>query len=119
MTKALTPKEKKNKISDNTKRHKKREYLCPQMTPKPGFFYVLKRNETTKVDRRIWLHVPSGTLWSIRSNTYQAVEIQKRVLLIYFDRPFCKLMELTVRTICAFWIMNPRQCSFENKVYLK
>ena len=31
----------------------------------------------TEVDRRTWLHVPSGTLWSTSSDTYQVVEISK------------------------------------------
>ena len=35
-----------------------------------------KRYESTKVDRRTWLHVPSGTHWSISSDTLQVVEIQ-------------------------------------------
>ena len=35
-----------------------------------------KRYETTIVDRRNWLHVPSGTHWYIISDTYQVVEIQ-------------------------------------------
>ena len=36
-----------------------------------------KRYESTEVDRRTWLHVPSGTLWSTSSDTHQVVEIQK------------------------------------------
>ena len=35
-----------------------------------------KRYESTKVDRRTWLHVPSGTHWSSSSDTHQVVEIQ-------------------------------------------
>ena len=34
-----------------------------------------KRYESTEVDRRTWLHVPSGTLWSTSSDTHQVVEI--------------------------------------------
>ena len=34
-----------------------------------------KRFESTEVDRRTWLHVPSGTLWSTSSDTHQKVEI--------------------------------------------
>ena len=30
-----------------------------------------KRYESTKVDRRTWLHVPSGTHWSTSSDTHQ------------------------------------------------
>ena len=36
-----------------------------------------KRYESTEVDRRTWLHVSSGTLWSTSSDTHQVVEIQK------------------------------------------
>ena len=36
-----------------------------------------KRYELTEVDRRTWLPVPSGTLWSTSSTTYQVVEIWK------------------------------------------
>ena len=35
-----------------------------------------KRYESTEVDRRTWLHVPSGTNWSTSSDTHQVVEIQ-------------------------------------------
>ena len=31
--------------------------------------------ESTEVDRRTWLHVPSGTPWSTSSDTHQVVEI--------------------------------------------
>ena len=37
---------------------------------------LCKRYESTEVDRRTWLHVPSGTHWSTSSNTLQVVEIQ-------------------------------------------
>ena len=36
-----------------------------------------KRYESTKVDRRNWLHVPSWTPWSNSSETHQVVEIKK------------------------------------------
>ena len=35
-----------------------------------------KRYESTGVDRRTWLHVPSGTPWSTSSDTHQEVEIK-------------------------------------------
>ena len=38
-------------------------------------FDALKRYESTEVDRRTWLHVPSGTPWSTGSDTHQVVEI--------------------------------------------
>ena len=34
-----------------------------------------KRYESTEVDRRTWLHVPSGTPWSTSSDTHRVVEI--------------------------------------------
>ena len=34
-----------------------------------------KSYKSTEVDRRTWLHVPSGTLWSTSSDTHQVVEI--------------------------------------------
>ena len=37
----------------------------------------LKRYESTKMDCITWLHVPSGTHWSISSDTHQEVEIWK------------------------------------------
>ena len=36
-----------------------------------------KRYESTEVDRRTWLHVPSGPHWSTRSDTHQEVKIYK------------------------------------------
>ena len=36
-----------------------------------------KRYESTEVDRRTWLHVPSGTHWFTSSDTHQVVEKQK------------------------------------------
>ena len=36
---------------------------------------ALTRYESTEIDRRTWLHVPSGTPWSTNSDTHQAVEI--------------------------------------------
>ena len=41
-----------------------------------------KRYESTEVDRRTWLHVPLGTLWSTGSDTFQVsemVEISKEI----------------------------------------
>ena len=38
---------------------------------------LFKRYESTEVDRRTWLHVPSGTPWSTSSDTHQVVEIRK------------------------------------------
>ena len=41
-------------------------------------FDALKRYESNEVDRRTWLHVPSGTPWSTSSDTHQVVENMKR-----------------------------------------
>ena len=37
---------------------------------------LFKHYESTEVDRRTWLHVPSGTHWSTSSDTHQVDEIQ-------------------------------------------
>ena len=39
-----------------------------------------KRYQSTEVDGRTWLHVPSGTLWSISSDNRRVVEIAKIIL---------------------------------------
>ena len=36
---------------------------------------LLKRYESTEVDCRTWLHVPSGTLWSTSSDIHQVSEV--------------------------------------------
>ena len=41
------------------------------------YFDALKPCDSTEVDRRTRLHVPSGTLWSTNSDTHQVVEIYK------------------------------------------
>ena len=46
-----------------------------------------KRYEPTEVDRRTWLHVPSGTPWSTSSDTLQVVEIRKETTT-YLYTPF-------------------------------
>ena len=45
-----------------------------------------KRYESTEVDRRTWLHVPSGTHWSTSSDTHQVVEIQIETSTKMFKR---------------------------------
>ena len=44
---------------------------------------LLKRYESTKVDSRTWLHVPSRTHWSTSSDTRQVVEIQKETSILF------------------------------------
>ena len=38
---------------------------------------LFKRYESTEVNSRTWLHVPSGTPWSTSSDTHEVVEIKK------------------------------------------
>ena len=47
-----------------------------------------KRYESTAVDCRIWLHVPSGTPWSTSSDTHQVVEIWKETSLLRYLHHF-------------------------------
>ena len=55
--------------------------------------------ESTEVDRRTWLHVPSGTLWSTSSDTHQVsevVEYKKRsrcIALRHFKSDFINNMD--------------------------
>ena len=53
--------------------------INPQITISVNFntenFDALKHYESTEVDRRTWLHVPSGTHWSTSSDTHQVVEM--------------------------------------------
>ena len=49
---------------------------------------LFKRYESTEVDRRTWLHVPSGTPWSTSSDTHQVVEIYRDFTKMY--PPFLK-----------------------------
>ena len=42
---------------------------------------ISKRYELTVVDRRTWLYVPSGTLWSTSNDTHQVVEIKKETCI--------------------------------------
>ena len=65
-----------------------------------------KRYESTDVDRRTWLHVPSGTHWSTSSDTHQVVEIQIETSTKMYT-PFLNRIELTTWTICAFRVLNP------------
>ena len=52
-------------------------YMCPRGLTGPWKILMLsKRYESTEVDRRTYLHVPSGTHWSTSSDTHQVVEIQ-------------------------------------------
>ena len=69
-----------------------------------------KRYESTEVDRRTWLHVPSGTHWSTSSDTHQVVEIQIETSTKMYT-PFFIGIELTIWTRCAFRVLNPRQLS--------
>ena len=58
-----------------------------------------KRYESTEVDRRTWLYVPSGTHLSISSDTHQVVKIQIETFTKMYT-PF--LIALTIWTISHF-----------------
>ena len=77
-----------------------------------------KRYESTEVDRRTWLHVPSGTHWSTSSDTHQVVEIQIETSTKMYT-PFLNRIEWTTWTICAFRVLNPRQWSWAKQVVKK
>ena len=58
-----------------------------------------KRYKSTEVDRRTWLHVPSGTHWSTSSDTHQVVEIQIETSTKMYTPS--NRIKLTIWTICA------------------
>ena len=74
-------------------------------------FDALKRYESTEVDRRTWLHVPSVTLWSTSSDTHQGVEIKKVISTKMNVYTILDWISLTIGTICAFRVLNLRQWS--------
>ena len=67
-----------------------------------------KRYDSTEVDRRTGLHVPSGTRWSTSSDTHQVAEIQKETSTKMYTQ-FFNWIKLTIWFICAFRVPNPRQ----------
>ena len=73
-----------------------------------------KRYESTEVDHRTYLHVPSGSPWSTSSDTHQVVEIQKETPTKMYT-PFEIGLDLWY-AICAFRILNPRQWSLAKGV---
>ena len=60
-----------------------------------------KRYESTEVDRRTWLHVSSGTLWSTSNDTHQVVKIQKEVSTKMYT-PFSNRFLLRIWTLAHF-----------------
>ena len=56
-----------------------------------------KRYESTEVERRTWLHVPSGKLWSTSSDTHQVSEVMCA----------CQIYECSV-TVSAFKWMEKK-----------
>ena len=46
-----------------------------------------KRYKSTEVERRTWLHVPSGKLWSTSSDTHQEVEVMCACQI--YERSIC------------------------------
>ena len=64
-----------------------------------------KRYESTEVDRRTWLHVPSGTHWSTSSDTHQVVVIQIETSTKMYT-PFLNRIE----GISTCTIISPHVC---------
>ena len=54
------------------------------------------RYESTKVDRKIWLHLPSVTLWSSSCCTQWVVEIQKEHNLHFIDIKWTDYLHIAV-----------------------
>ena len=54
-----------------------------------------KRYESTEVDRRTWLNVPSGTLWSTSSDTRQVSEVVEIYKEIKMYTPFLFKLDST------------------------
>ena len=75
-----------------------------------------KRYASNEVDRRTWLHVPSGTHCSTSSDTHQVVEIQIATSTKMYT-PFLNRIKLTTWTICAFGVLNPRQWSWAKDLF--
>ena len=55
---------------------------------------ILKHYESTEVDRRTWLHVPSGTLWS-RSLIFTVSFVLENVFVNYKIKFLNIIRELT------------------------
>ena len=70
-----------------------------------------KRYESTEVDRRTWLHVPSGTHWSTSSDTHQVVEIQIETSTKMYEKTcnFDDLSYIQQGTRRSFRKIVPRQ----------
>ena len=50
-----------------------------------------KRYESTEVERRTWLHVPSGTLWSTSSDTNVNTCIKIIIEMLMTESEACKI----------------------------
>ena len=61
-----------------------------------------KRYESTKVDRRIWLHVPSGTHLSNSSGTHQVVKIEKETSIKMYTQ-FSVIFKTYDIHICTYF----------------
>ena len=67
-----------------------------------------KRYESTEVDRKAWLHVPSGTHWSTSSDTHQVVEIQIKTSTKMYT-PFLTGIDKRYGPYAHFGYFNPCQ----------
>ena len=65
-----------------------------------------KRFESIEVNRRTWLHVPSGTLWSTSSDTLRVVNIQKETSFTILKRIYLTILILSEVRLVAFFILK-------------
>ena len=65
-----------------------------------------KRYESTEVDRRTWLHVPSGTLMCTSSDTHQAVDINQ------------SSEDAEGECFPFFQVFNDREFKYRNRMHL-
>ena len=84
-------------------------------------FDALKLYESTEVDRRTWLQVPSGTLLSTSSDTHQVVEgffycMQQYIWIIVKRKPYTWIPYLEI-SICKH-LLRQRRIIYLFNVYL-
>ena len=79
-------------------------------------FDNLKRYESTEVDRRTWVHVPTGTHWSTGSDTHQVLRNVFGMGLGPLIWDYCRCLGLLVWDCCLYtglftgaWLWDPRE----------
>ena len=83
-------------------------------------FMLSKRYEPTEVDRRTWLHVPSGTPWSTSSDTHQVVGIRKETSTYLYtnNRDFLSIRTFLCKNIKRIQLF-PIQCPRVKQLLIK